>query len=297
MKNLNEYFLNAIRESIKTLNNNQAIIDYYGDKDDCTISDYFESQISNGKLYDSTEVFSEDTYLCKISDYEYEFECQRRSAFEDFFNDLVEETDENNLTSLSESDIEIDCEGVCWFKDEQADMMDAEYETVGDSLFERIFRLMGENACGQNVCKAAIIAGAKYFYKNDSSEDYIIYFWKNIQKTTLEIYKTRKDELIAQAINLLPDAMRGDRVNRTFFFEYDSAIDEVKVDYFVYCGQQSVSDNCFLTIKDTESFDPEDFCVEDFNDIDFRAIGWEEKIEENINYKIEWMEENERYSM
>ena len=114
---------------------------------------------------------------------------------------------------------------------------------------------------------------------------------------TLEIYKTRKDELIAQAINLLPDAMRGDRVNRTFFFEYDSAIDEVKVDYFVYCGQQSVSDNCFLTIKDTESFDPEDFCVEDFNDIDFRAIGWEEKIEENINYKIEWMEENERYSM
>lgn len=111
--------------------------------------------------------------------------------------------------------------------------------------------------------------------------------------TTLEIYKTAKDEIISEVINQLPNAMRGDRVNRTFFVKEDSENEgEIVVDYFVYCGQTSLTDNCFLTIKDTESFDPSDFEVEDFEDIDFNAIGWDEKISEAIDRKIEELEEN-----
>ena len=106
---------------------------------------------------------------------------------------------------------------------------------------------------------------------------------------TLEVYKTRKNEIISEVINQLPDAMRGDRVNRTFFVKENG--DEIVVDYFVYCGQASLTDNCFLTIKDTESFDPSDFDVEDFDDIDFNAIGWDEKISEAIDRKIAVLEE------
>jgi len=109
----------------------------------------------------------------------------------------------------------------------------------------------------------------------------------------LEIYKTAKDEIISEVINQLPNAMRGDRVNRTFFVKEDSENEgEIVVDYFVYCGQASLTDNCFLTIKDTESFDPSDFDVEDFDDIDFNAIGWDEKISEAIDSKIAELEEN-----
>ena len=108
--------------------------------------------------------------------------------------------------------------------------------------------------------------------------------------TTLEIYKTAKDEIISEVINQLPNAMRGDRVNRTFFVKENEG--EIEVDYFVYCGKTSLTDNCFLTIKDTESFDPSDFDVEDFEDIDFNAIGWDEKISEAIDRKIEELEEN-----
>jgi hypothetical protein len=108
-------------------------------------------------------------------------------------------------------------------------------------------------------------------------------------RTALEIYKAKKEEIISEVINQLPNAMRGDRVNRTFFVKEDED-GEIKVDYFVYCGLQTLSDNCFLTIKDHESFDPSDFEVEDFEDIDFNAIGWDEKISEAIDIKIEELE-------
>ena len=105
---------------------------------------------------------------------------------------------------------------------------------------------------------------------------------------TLEIYKTRKNEIISEVINQLPAAMRGDRVNRTFFVKENGG--EIVVDFFVYCGRVLLSDNCFLTIKDTESFDPSDFDVEDFDDIDFNAIGWDEVISEAIDRKIAVLE-------
>lgn len=106
--------------------------------------------------------------------------------------------------------------------------------------------------------------------------------------TTLEIYKNHKEEIVNQVINQLPNAMRGDRVNRTFFVKEKDG--EIEVDYMVYSGLTQLSDNCFLTIKDYESFDADKFGVEDFEEIDFRALGWDEKIEESIDAKIEELE-------
>jgi hypothetical protein len=105
---------------------------------------------------------------------------------------------------------------------------------------------------------------------------------------TLEIYKTHKEEIVDQVIKQLPNAMRENRVNRTFFVKQND--DEIEVDYMVYCGLQKLSDNCFLTIKDYESFDADEFGVEDFEEIDFRALGWYAKIEESIDAKIEELE-------
>lgn len=112
--------------------------------------------------------------------------------------------------------------------------------------------------------------------------------------TTLEIYKTRKDEIISEVINQLPNAMRGDRVNRTFFVKENDG--KIVVDYFVYLGLTSLGDNCFLTIKDNESFDPSDYEVEYFEDIDFSAIGWDKKITEAIERKVEEIEESDAYN-
>ena len=105
---------------------------------------------------------------------------------------------------------------------------------------------------------------------------------------TLEIYKTHKEEIVDQVIKQLPNAMRENRVNRTFFVKQND--DKIEVDYMVYCGLQKLSDNCFLTIKDYESFDADEFGVEDFEEIDFRALGWDAKIEESIDAKIEELE-------
>ena len=82
--------------------------------------------------------------------------------------------------------------------------------------------------------------------------------------------------------------MRGDRVNSTFFVKEKDG--EIEVDYMVYSVLTQLSDNCFLTIKDNESFDADEFGVEDFEEIDFRALGWDEKIEESIDAKIEELE-------
>jgi len=43
---------------------------------------------------------------------------------------------------------------------------------------------------------------------------------------TLEIYKTRKDELVEKTIELMPIALSGDRANRTFFFKVDEETNE-----------------------------------------------------------------------
>jgi hypothetical protein len=107
----------------------------------------------------------------------------------------------------------------------------------------------------------------------------------------LEIYKTRKDELVEKTIELMPTALSGDRANRTFFFKVDEETNELTVDYLYYLGQQSLSENCFYTIKDHETPDPEDFGYKSIGEMDFDACGFTEQIENAIEEKIMLIEQ------
>jgi hypothetical protein len=107
---------------------------------------------------------------------------------------------------------------------------------------------------------------------------------------TLEIYKTRKDELVEKTIELMPTALAGDRANRTFFFKVDEETNELTVDYLYYAGQQALNDNCFYTIKDHETPDPEDFGYDSINEMDFDACRFTEQIENAIDEKIALIE-------
>ena len=88
---------------------------------------------------------------------------------------------------------------------------------------------------------------------------------------TLEIYKTRKDELVEKTIELMPTSLSGYGANRAFFFKVDEKTGELTVNYFYYAGQQSLSDNCFYTIKDH---------------MDFDVCGFSEQIEDAIEQHI-----------
>jgi len=109
-----------------------------------------------------------------------------------------------------------------------------------------------------------------------------------IEPSTLQLLKNYKKEIIEQVITKLPNAMRGDRVNRTFFVAEKDG--EVTVDYKVYLGLIAREDNCFFTISENESFDTDEFGVNDFEEVDFRALEWDKKIEEAIDSKIEEIE-------
>lgn len=88
MKNLGNYFYDSITESIYALGEKAAIEQYYGDPEICTIENYFAAQICGGKLYDHTEEFSEDTFLCDVEEYKEEFEYQRQKAYKNYLNSL-----------------------------------------------------------------------------------------------------------------------------------------------------------------------------------------------------------------
>jgi hypothetical protein len=109
--------------------------------------------------------------------------------------------------------------------------------------------------------------------------------------TAINIYKTRKDELVEKTINLLPIALSGDCANRTFFFIIDEN-GELQVDYIDYLGQQSLSDNCFFTIKAHETPDPKMFGYDNFDEMDFSLCGFDEEIEIAIDEKMMWLEKD-----
>jgi hypothetical protein len=195
MKNLDAYFYDAIYNSIYALKNDvKSIVEFYGDPSECTMQNYFQAQISGGKLYDHTEEFSDDTYLCEIEEYESEFEDQRLKAFNAWFEGIVDDTDEDDLieakveinpiTDNLETEVEGEFKDVVLynqilFKGKESDISDSEFATNGDSLFERIHSLMGECSCGQNVRKAAILAGAKYTFCETLGDDYTLHFWRD----------------------------------------------------------------------------------------------------------------------
>ena len=104
--------------------------------------------------------------------------------------------------------------------------------------------------------------------------------------TTLEIYKTRKEELVEKTIELLPTALSGDKANRTFFFKVDEETGKLTVDYHYYAGQIALDDNCFYTLKDHETPDPECYGYTSFYEMDFEACGFKEHIESAIDEHI-----------
>ena len=106
----------------------------------------------------------------------------------------------------------------------------------------------------------------------------------------IEIYRTRKDELIEKTIELMPTALSGDIANRTFYFEINEKTGKLTVDYLYYLGQQSLDDECFFTIKDHETPDPEDFGYEGFEEMDFYACGFASQVDYAITEKIEYLE-------
>ena len=108
--------------------------------------------------------------------------------------------------------------------------------------------------------------------------------------TTLEILKTRKDEIVNLTLELLPKALSGDTANRTFFFKVDEETGELTVDYLYYLGLRSLNDNCFYTIPNHKTPAPEEFGYETIGDMDFEACGYASIIENEIDNKIAILE-------
>ena len=106
----------------------------------------------------------------------------------------------------------------------------------------------------------------------------------------LEILKTRKDEITEATLEMLPQALGGDRANRTFFFTVDEETNELTIDYLYYLGQQVLGENCFYTIKDYETPDSGDFGYDSIEEMDFDACGYREFIENEIEQHILNME-------
>lgn len=101
----------------------------------------------------------------------------------------------------------------------------------------------------------------------------------------VEIFKNFKDEIVEETLSLMHVALSGDRANRTFFFKIEENGD-LTIDYLYYLGQQQLRDNCFLTIPDYETPDPEDFGFSSFEEMDFDACGYREFVENEIDQHI-----------
>lgn len=109
--------------------------------------------------------------------------------------------------------------------------------------------------------------------------------------TALEILTARKEEIVEKTIELMPTALAGDRANRTFFFNVDGETNELTVDYLYYLGQQQLSDNCFYTIPDHETPDPEEFGYDTIEEMDFDACGYTTHVEGVIDNHIALLEQ------
>jgi len=91
------YAYNAIDESIKALKDHKNVKEYYGDSDECTIENYFSSQIDGGNVYDHTQEFSEELLIGSVEDLKDEFERAREQAFKDYLTENWKEIYEDEI--------------------------------------------------------------------------------------------------------------------------------------------------------------------------------------------------------
>ena len=108
----------------------------------------------------------------------------------------------------------------------------------------------------------------------------------NATNKIVQVYKTRKDELIDKTLEIMPQAFSGDIANVTFYFEVDAKTNELSVDYLYYQGHINLNDRCFYTIFNHEYPTPEDYGYESIGDMDFAACGFTEQIENSIEKTI-----------
>lgn len=100
-----------------------------------------------------------------------------------------------------------------------------------------------------------------------------------------DFFIQHKEEIINDALALLPIALSGDPANRTFYINKNG-----KVDYDYYLGQTAMNDRCFYTILSHETPDPEDYGYNNIKEMDFEDCGYREAIEEAINEHIDLMD-------
>ena len=107
---------------------------------------------------------------------------------------------------------------------------------------------------------------------------------------TLEILKTRKEEILDLTMDLLSTAINGNdgmfNADLYFFFELDEETKELTVDYFPSAGNISTSDNVFYSIPGHEMPDPVDFGYDSIEEMDFEDCGYREFIENEIEQHI-----------
>jgi hypothetical protein len=106
--------------------------------------------------------------------------------------------------------------------------------------------------------------------------------------TTLEYFKTNKETIIEKTLEQIASALKGDKVNRSFF------IKDENVTYSVYAGQIILDERYFFTIKDHETPDPGDYGYntndEMLQDDKFIEDYYKDQLEESIDTHILMME-------
>jgi len=82
----------------------------------------------------------------------------------------------------------------------------------------------------------------------------------------LKIFTEKKESITAKTIELIPNSLRGDKVNRSFYIDEDG-----NVNYSVYAGSIYLDDRYFFSILDHETPEAGDYGYdsdEDFLDDD-----------------------------
>jgi hypothetical protein len=107
--NLRNYFSEAIKASIKALDKNEFLTNsYYHSSEDCTLVDYFNAQINNGQLYDTTDTFDEEVLVIKESDMDDAatlFEDCREQVVKDYLDEILENSDEIEIAANIDYDV------------------------------------------------------------------------------------------------------------------------------------------------------------------------------------------------
>lgn len=78
----------------------------------------------------------------------------------------------------------------------------------------------------------------------------------------LNVFETKKELIINNTLNQIPNAMRGDLVNRSFYIDREG-----NVEYSIYLGQIQLDDTYFFNIHSHETLEPGDYDYENYENM------------------------------